>query len=84
MDARAFASAASTAGLSGNTLPLRQPPSAVMTSFASASSMRAAQALGAEAAEDDRVHGAEARDGEHGDDGLGDHRQVDRDAVALR
>ena len=42
-----------------------------------------AQAVGAEAAEDDRVDGAEPGDGEHGDDGLGDHRQVDRDAVAL-
>ncbi len=42
-----------------------------------------AQALGAEPAEDDGVHGAEARDSEHGDDGLRDDRQVDRDAVAL-
>jgi hypothetical protein len=37
----AAASAASTAPLSGKTLPLRQPPSAVMTSEASASSTRA-------------------------------------------
>jgi hypothetical protein len=28
------------------------------------------------------VDGAEARDGEHRGDRLGDHRQVDRDAVA--
>ncbi len=35
------ASAVSTVPLSPNTRPLRQPPSAVMTSFASASSMRA-------------------------------------------
>ena len=42
-----------------------------------------AQRVGAEAAEDDGVHGAEARDGEHRDDRLGDDRQVDRDAVAL-
>jgi hypothetical protein len=41
-----------------------------------------AEALRAEAAEDDGVHGADARDGEHRDDGLGDHRQVDRDPVA--
>ena len=40
MDSPPTASAASTAALSGKTLPLRQPPSAVMTSFASASSMR--------------------------------------------
>ena len=39
--------------------------------------------LGAEAAEDHRVHRADARAGEHGDGGLGDHRHVDRDAVAL-
>jgi hypothetical protein len=42
------------------------------------------QGVGGEAAEDDRVDGADARAGEHGDDGLGDHRQVDRDPVALR
>jgi hypothetical protein len=53
-----------------------------MTTFAPASSMRA-QAVGREAAEDHRVDGAEARDGEHRGDRLGDHRQVDRDAVAL-
>ena len=40
------------------------------------------QAVGAEASEDHGVHGADARDGEHGDDGLGDHGQVDGDAVA--
>ena len=42
-----------------------------------------AQALGREAAEHDGVHGAEPRDGEHGDDGLRNDRQVDRDAIAL-
>jgi hypothetical protein len=41
-----------------------------------------AQALRAEPAEDDGVHGADAGDRQHRDDGLGDHRQVDRDAVA--
>ncbi len=40
------------------------------------------EAVGAEAAEDDRVDGADARDREHRDDGLGDHRQVDGDAVS--
>ena len=42
-----------------------------------------AQRLGAEAAEDDAVHGADARAGQHGDRQFGNERQVDRDAVAL-
>ena len=42
-----------------------------------------AQAVRAEPAEDDRVDGAHARHGEHRGDRLGDHRQIDRDAVAL-
>ena len=41
-----------------------------------------AERVGAEAAEDDRVRGADARAGEHRDGGLGDHAHVDRDAVA--
>ncbi|MDR6098176.1 hypothetical protein QE454_001795 [Microbacterium sp. SORGH_AS454] len=40
-----------------------------------------AQAVGREPAEDDGVHGADSRDGEHRGDGLGDHREVQRDAV---
>ncbi len=36
-----------------------------------------------ETAEDDRVHRADPRTGEHGDDGLRDHRHVDDDPVAL-
>ena len=36
-----------------------------------------------EAAEDDRVDRAEPRAGEHRHDGLGDHRHVDDDAVAV-
>ncbi len=75
--------ASSTAGLSGETAPRRHPPSAVTTSFAPASSMRGAEALRAEAAEDDGVHRADAGDGEHRDDGLGDERHVDDHAVAL-
>ncbi len=43
----------------------------------------APQRVGAEPAEDDAVRGAEPGAGEHGDDGLGDHRQVHRDPVAL-
>ena len=42
-----------------------------------------AQRLGAEAAEDHAVHGADARAGQHRDGQLGDERQVDRDAIAL-
>ena len=42
-----------------------------------------AQAVGREAAEDDGVDRADARDREHRGDRLGDHRHVDRDAVAL-
>lgn len=38
--------------------------------------------IGGEAAEDHRVRGADAGAREHRDDGLGDHRQVDRDPVA--
>ena len=41
-----------------------------------------AQRLGAEAAEDDGVHGADARAGEHRVDELGHHAHVDADAVA--
>ena len=43
-----------------------------------------AQRLGREAAEDDRVDGADPGAGEHRDRQLGGHRHVDRDAVALR
>ncbi len=41
------------------------------------------QRLGGESAEDDGVRGAETGAGEHRDSGLGDHRQVDGDGVAL-
>lgn len=39
--------------------------------------------VGGEPAEDHRVRGTDAGAGEHRDDGLGDHRQVDRHPVAL-
>jgi hypothetical protein len=42
-----------------------------------------AERRGGEATEDDRVDRADARAGEHGDDELGDHRHIDRDAIAL-
>ena len=48
--------------------------------LASASSMREWQRLGGEPAEDDGVRRADPGAGEHRDGGLGDHRQVDRDA----
>jgi hypothetical protein len=41
------------------------------------------EAVRREAAEDDRVDGADPRAGEHRVGRLGDHRQVDRDPVAL-
>jgi hypothetical protein len=41
------------------------------------------EALGAEPAEHHAVRGADAGAGQHGHRGLGDHRQVDVDAVAL-
>ena len=40
------------------------------------------QGIGREAAEHDRVRGADPGAGEHRHHGLGDHRQVDRDPVA--
>ncbi len=39
--------------------------------------------LGGESREHHRVHGTEPRAGEHGDGDLGNHRQIDGDAVAL-
>lgn len=42
-----------------------------------------AQRVGREASKDDRVDGADARAGQEGDEGLGDHGQVDGDRVAL-
>ena len=40
------------------------------------------QLLGGEPTEDDRVDGAEADGGKHGDQGLGHHGHVDEDAQA--
>ena len=68
---------------SATTAPRRHAPSAVMSTFASASLMRSLQRLRGEAAEHDRVRGADARAREHRGDGLGHHAHVDRDAVAL-
>src|SRR5262249_48599774 len=43
----------------------------------------AREAVRREAAEHDGMNGADARAGEHCDRRLGDHRQIDRDAIAL-
>ena len=45
--------------------------------------MRLLEAVGREAAEHHRMDGADPRTGQHGIGRLGDHRHVDRDAVAL-
>jgi hypothetical protein len=42
------------------------------------------QLMGCESAEDDGVDGADAGAGQHGNDGLGDHRQVEEHRVGLR
>src|SRR6185436_127836 len=43
-----------------------------------------AKRLGAEAAEDDRVHGADARASQHRNGELRNQRQIQRDAITLR
>ena len=78
-----FFSASSALALSGTGLPPRRPSSAVMTMLLSQSDDAVGQAVGREAAEHHRVDGADARAGQHGVGRLGDHRQVDGDAVAL-
>ena len=78
---RSRATASSTFSFSGAGLPRRYWPSAVITSLACASAIRAA-APRREPAEDHAVHRAEPGAGQHRDDRLGDHRQVDRHPVA--
>ena len=63
--------------------PLRQPPSAVISTLHSASLMRPDERLRREAAEHDRVRRADARAGQQRHRQLGHHAEVDRDAVAL-
>ena len=53
-----------------------------MTSFAWASLIRSDSASAEKPAEDDRVRGADAGARQHRDRQLGDHRHVDRDAIA--
>ena len=75
--------AASTWCLRPTFLPRRQPPSAVISTFAPQSLMRPDERLRGEPAEDHRVGRADPGAGQHRDRQLGDHRHVDRDAVAL-
>ena len=67
-------------------VPFSMPQDEVTIAVGSASVMRTASSLGAKplakAAEDDRVHGAEPRARKHRDEGLGNHRHVDENAVA--
>ena len=62
---------------SGMLRPARMPSSAVITSFALESTTRPATASG-RSRQNDRVHGADARAGQHGDRGFRHHRHVDR------
>jgi len=75
--------ASSTAGLSGLGAPRRNAPSAVTTKLAVRVEDPTRESFGRESGEDNRVHGAEAHDREHGDHGLGDHGHVHRDAVTF-
>ena len=78
-----FCSASSVFFFSGTFLPPRTPSSAVMMNFELRVLDAAGEAFGREAAEHDGMNGADARAGEHRVGRLGDHRQVDGDAVAL-
>ena len=67
---------------SDTAFPRRYCPSVVITSLASASSMRAFSADAEKPANTTECMHAEARAGQHRDDRLGHHRHVDGDAVA--
>ncbi len=66
----------------GTGWPRRGKASAVIRATAPASSRRTAHGLGAVAGEHRHEHGAELGHGQHGGDGLGEHRQEDADGVA--
>jgi hypothetical protein len=68
---------------SGTLRPPRTPSSAVITHLALGVVDAVGERVGREAAEDDGVHRADARAGQHRVGRLGDHRQVDADPVAL-
>ena len=78
-----FSSAVSTLALSGTFLPPRRPSSAVISELGAAILDAASERVGREAAENDGMDGADPRAGEHRVGRLGDHRQIDRDPVAL-
>ena len=63
--------------------PPRRPSFAVTTSFGFRVDDAVTKRFGAEAAEHDRVHCADSSAGEHRVRELGDHGQVDTDAVAF-
>ena len=76
-------SAASTSGLYSTTRAPSMPHDAVTTHDRLGVVDPGGQLGRREPAEHHRVHGAEPRAGQHRDDRLGDHRQVDHDPVAL-
>ena len=67
----------------GTALAPRKVPSQTTRIFAFGILDPDGQRVGAEPAENDGMDGADAGAGQHGDPGLGDHRHVDADAVAL-
>ena len=75
--------ASSTAGLSADALAAAVAAVGGDDQLGVAVLDPAGERVGGEAAEDHRVRRADPGAGQHRDDGLGDHRQVDRDPVAL-
>ena len=78
-----FFSASSALALSGTVLAAAQALVGGDDDVALAVLDAVGQAVGREAAEHHRMDRADARAGQHGVGRLGDHRQVDRDAIAL-
>ena len=70
-----------TDSFSDTAWPRRNCPSVVITSLASASSMRAASADAEKPANTTRMQHAQPRARQHRDDRLGHHRHVDRDPI---
>ncbi len=79
----ALAAAASTLAFSGMVLPPRTTLVGRNDDVGLAIDDATGQRIRREAAEHDRMHGADARAGQHRDGRLRNHRHVDRDAVAL-
>jgi hypothetical protein len=76
------ASASSALALSGSTMPCRQLPSWVMSTFGSMSAQPVGQGLGRQRAERDAVNRSKPGAGEHCSDRLGDHAEVQSHPVA--